>query len=152
MPTLVKYLVSCQQNIEHCIVQTKISFVNLILLLQGKFITTGLWSLSRHPNYFGEITLWFGIYLSCSSTFRGVQYLSVISPLFICFLLTRVSGNPLIESFILLIFHFSLQEFPCWRSLGWKDGDICRNTRNIWTKFLSSFHSSKLRPHFQRNK
>merc|ERR1712045_887489 len=64
---------------------------------QGKFITTGLWSLSRHPNYFGEITLWFGIYLSCSSTFRGVQYLSVISPLFICFLLTRVSGVPLLE-------------------------------------------------------
>jgi len=64
---------------------------------EGKFITSGLWSVSRHPNYFGEITLWFGIYLSCSSAFRGVQYFSVISPLFICFLLTRVSGVPMLE-------------------------------------------------------
>ena len=63
-------------------------------MFQGKFITSGLWSVSRHPNYFGEILLWFGIYLSCSSAFRGVQYFSVISPLFICFLLTKVSGNP----------------------------------------------------------
>ena len=66
---------------------------NNTLHLQGKFITTGLWAISRHPNYFGEITLWFGIYLSCSSAFKGLQYFSVISPLFIYYLLTRVSGK-----------------------------------------------------------
>ena len=43
--------------------------------MQGKFIQSGLWSLSRHPNYFGEISLWFGVYISCSSVFRGWQYL-----------------------------------------------------------------------------
>lgn len=64
---------------------------------EGKFISTGLWGISRHPNYFGEICLWFGIYLSCSTAFKGIQYFSVISPVFICFLLTRVSGVPLLE-------------------------------------------------------
>ena len=39
--------------------------------LQGKFISSGLWSLSRHPNYFGEILLWSGLYLSASTVFRG---------------------------------------------------------------------------------
>ncbi|KAA0185819.1 hypothetical protein HAZT_HAZT008884, partial [Hyalella azteca] len=41
-----------------------------------KFITTGLWSLSRHPNYAGEIILWYGLYLSASASFTGYQHLS----------------------------------------------------------------------------
>ena len=49
----------------------------------GKFITSGLWGISRHPNYFGEIILWFGLYISASSTFRGWQFLSVLSPVII---------------------------------------------------------------------
>ena len=64
-----------------------------LFLRQGKFISSGLWSLSRHPNYFGEILLWFGIYISSSSAFRGSQYLSVLSPVFIFLLITRVSGE-----------------------------------------------------------
>lgn len=48
--------------------------------LQDKFITSGLWSISRHPNYFGEIVLWFGLYISSSATFKGTEYLSVLSP------------------------------------------------------------------------
>ena len=39
--------------------------------MKGKFIQSGLWSVSRHPNYFGEILLWFGLYVSSSSTFKG---------------------------------------------------------------------------------
>ena len=50
---------------------------------RGKFITSGLWGISRHPNYFGEIILWFGLYISASSTFRGWQFLSVLSPVII---------------------------------------------------------------------
>jgi len=65
---------------------------------EGKFITTGLWSLSRHPNYFGEISLWFGIYISCSSVFKGVQYLSVLSPVAVMLLITKLSGVPLLEA------------------------------------------------------
>jgi steroid 5-alpha reductase family enzyme len=67
------------------------------LTLQGKFLSTGLWSISRHPNYFGEITLWFGLYLSASSVFQGFQYASILSPVVIYLLLTRLSGVPHLE-------------------------------------------------------
>jgi len=46
-----------------------------------KFITTGLWAYSRHPNYFGEITLWVGLCISGSTCFSGAQWLAWISPL-----------------------------------------------------------------------
>ncbi len=64
---------------------------------KNKFISSGLWSVSRHPNYFGEILLWFGLYVSASSAFRGLQYLSVLSPIFVHLLITRLSGVPLLE-------------------------------------------------------
>jgi len=64
---------------------------------KGKFIQSGLWAVSRHPNYFGEISLWFGIYISCSSVFRGKQYLTVVSPIMVMLLITRLSGIPLLE-------------------------------------------------------
>ncbi|CAB4032906.1 Delta(14)-sterol reductase [Paramuricea clavata] len=63
-----------------------------------KFITTGLWSIVRYPNYLGEILLWFGLYLPASSIMQGWQYLSIASPLFVAFLLTKVSGIPLQEA------------------------------------------------------
>ena len=61
------------------------------------FITSGLWSVSRHPNYFGEIVLWIGVAIIAYPTLYGWQYVSLISPLFIYLLLTRVSGIPLLE-------------------------------------------------------
>ena len=61
------------------------------------FITSGLWSVSRHPNYFGEIVLWIGVAIIAYPTLYGWQYVSLISPLFVYFLLTRVSGIPLLE-------------------------------------------------------
>lgn len=64
----------------------------------GRFITTGLWAWSRHPNYFGEITLWFGIALIALPSLSGWQYATLVSPLFVYFLLTRVSGIPILES------------------------------------------------------
>lgn len=64
---------------------------------KGKFITTGLWSRSRHPNYFGEITLWVGIALIALPVLQGWQWVALISPLFVTLLLTRVSGIPLLE-------------------------------------------------------
>lgn len=64
----------------------------------GKFIDQGLWSISRHPNYVGEIILWFGIFLSCSRAFSFWKAISAsISPVFVFFLLRYVSGVPLLE-------------------------------------------------------
>lgn len=64
---------------------------------KGKFIQTGLWSRSRHPNYFGEIVLWVGIAIIALPVLHGWQWIAIISPLFVTLLLTRVSGVPLLE-------------------------------------------------------
>ena len=62
------------------------------------FITKGLWSWSRHPNYFGEITLWIGIAVIAAPVLSGWQLVAYISPIFIIFLLTKVSGINLLEA------------------------------------------------------
>lgn len=64
---------------------------------KGKFITTGLWSWSRHPNYFGEIVLWLGIAVMAFPVLQGWQYATLVSPFFVTLLLTRISGIPLLE-------------------------------------------------------
>ena len=64
---------------------------------KGKFINTGLWSWSRHPNYFGEIVLWIGVAIIALPVLRGWQWATIISPIFIILLLTRLSGVPLLE-------------------------------------------------------
>ena len=62
-----------------------------------RFIESGLWAWSRHPNYFGEIALWFGVALIAFPVLSGWQHLTLISPLFVYVLLTRISGIPLVE-------------------------------------------------------
>lgn len=64
---------------------------------KGKFINTGLWSWSRHPNYFGEIVLWIGVTIIALPILQGWQWATLISPIFIILLLTRISGVPLLE-------------------------------------------------------
>jgi steroid 5-alpha reductase family enzyme len=64
---------------------------------KGSFISSGLWAISRHPNYFGEITLWVGIAVIALPVLRGWQYATLISPVFVYLLITRVSGVPLLE-------------------------------------------------------
>jgi steroid 5-alpha reductase family enzyme len=64
----------------------------------GKFINTGLWSWSRHPNYFGEIVLWIGVAIIALPVLAGWQLLTLISPVFVTILLTRISGVPLLEA------------------------------------------------------
>ena len=63
----------------------------------GKFINVGLWSWSRHPNYFGEIMLWTGMAILAFPALSGWQHVTLISPLFVYLLLTRVSGVPMLE-------------------------------------------------------
>ena len=64
---------------------------------KGRFISTGLWARSRHPNYFGEIVLWAGVAIVAIPTLDGWQLVALISPLFVTLLLTKVSGVPLLE-------------------------------------------------------
>jgi steroid 5-alpha reductase family enzyme len=64
---------------------------------KGKFIQTGLWAKSRHPNYFGEIVLWIGIAVIAVPVLRGWQWITMISPIFVALLLTRISGIPLLQ-------------------------------------------------------
>jgi steroid 5-alpha reductase family enzyme len=61
---------------------------------KGRFIHTGLWSRSRHPNYFGEILFWLGLAVAATPSMSGMQYAAWLSPLFVYFLLTRLSGIP----------------------------------------------------------
>ncbi|MDA9131088.1 DUF1295 domain-containing protein [Gammaproteobacteria bacterium] len=61
------------------------------------FINEGLWARSRHPNYFGEITLWTGITIMGISTFEGMNYLALFSPIFSYLLLNYVSGVRMLE-------------------------------------------------------
>jgi steroid 5-alpha reductase family enzyme len=64
---------------------------------KGKFINTGLWSWSRHPNYFGEIVLWIGVAIVALPILQGWQWVTMISPIFITLLLTKISGIPMLE-------------------------------------------------------
>ena len=64
----------------------------------GQFITNGLWSVCRHPNYFGEIVLWIGISVIAFPNLENWQHVSLISPLFVYLLLTKISGINLLEA------------------------------------------------------
>lgn len=62
-----------------------------------RFITTGLWSWSRHPNYFGEILLWTGVAVMSLPLLEGWRWCVLISPIFVFVLLTRISGIPILR-------------------------------------------------------
>jgi len=64
---------------------------------KGKFIQRGLWAWSRHPNYFGEIVLWIGVAIIALPILQGWQWVTLISPVFVTLLITRVSGVPILE-------------------------------------------------------
>jgi len=65
---------------------------------KGKFIDTGLWAWSRHPNYFGEIMLWVGVLIIAAPVLVGWQWVVLISPIFVTLLITRVSGVNMLET------------------------------------------------------
>ncbi|TNB74636.1 DUF1295 domain-containing protein [Arthrobacter sp. BB-1] len=65
---------------------------------RGRFISTGLWSRSRHPNYFGEITLWVGVAIIALPVLQGWQWAALVSPVFVALLLIKGSGVPLLEA------------------------------------------------------
>ena len=63
----------------------------------GKFIQSGLWKQSRHPNYVGELVLWTGITVIAIPVYEGLQWLALITPVFVYWLLNKVSGVNLLE-------------------------------------------------------
>jgi steroid 5-alpha reductase family enzyme len=65
---------------------------------KDKFISSGLWAYSRHPNYFGEILLWLGIAVMSFSSLEGYQYFTLISPIFVYILLVYISGIRMLEN------------------------------------------------------
>lgn len=65
---------------------------------EGRFIRSGLWAWSRHPNYFGEITLWTGIAIMAIPILSGWRWVVLISPVFVALLIGRVSGVPMLEA------------------------------------------------------
>ena len=65
---------------------------------KDKFISAGLWSKSRHPNYFGEIVLWLGLTIICLPFMSGFQYVAIISPIFAYLLIYYVSGVSMLEA------------------------------------------------------
>ncbi|XP_074272236.1 uncharacterized protein LOC141596104 isoform X2 [Silene latifolia] len=76
--------------------QQKLSFKNAPEN-RGKWCNVGLWKYTRHPNYFGEIFLWWGIFLSSTPVLKGAEWLVIIGPIFLTLLLLFVSGIPLLE-------------------------------------------------------
>lgn len=64
----------------------------------GRFIETGLWAWSRHPNYFGEILLWCGIAVAAFPALEGWQHATLLCPVLVWLQLSRVSGIPLLNA------------------------------------------------------
>ncbi len=62
---------------------------------KGKLMRGGLWQYTRHPNYFGEVTQWWGIWIVCLSVANGAYF--IIGPLTITYLILKVSGVPMLE-------------------------------------------------------
>ncbi len=64
---------------------------------EGKFIQEGLWTWSRHPNYFGEILIWIGVAIIALPVLKGWALLTLISPVWVIIQLTLISGIPMLE-------------------------------------------------------
>jgi len=63
----------------------------------GRFVANGLWRYSRHPNYFGEMLVWWGLFVYAVPALHGAAFVVVIGPIFITLLLSFVTGIPPLE-------------------------------------------------------
>lgn len=83
-------------TIEACADYQKNKFKNQ--KTKTKFIQTGLWKYCRHPNYFGEITMWIFVAGLALPSLHSATYITLASPLFVYWLLTKVSGTNILEA------------------------------------------------------
>jgi steroid 5-alpha reductase family enzyme len=65
---------------------------------ESRWMDTGVWRYSRHPNYFGELLVWWGVFAFVAGDLTGWQWLSIVGPSAITFLLLRVTGIPTLEA------------------------------------------------------
>ncbi|XP_020587029.1 uncharacterized protein LOC110029194 [Phalaenopsis equestris] len=82
---------------------------------RGKWCNMGVWKYSRHPNYFGEILLWWGIFVASTPVLKDAEWLVVFGPIFLTVLLLFVSGIPLLEASANKRFG-SVEEYRIYRS------------------------------------
>ena len=91
------FIWACGLIIEAIADMQKFRFINDIKN-KGKWLDIGIWKYSRHPNYFGEITLWFGLYIFVFGNLSTTEaIIGIIGPLYIALLILFVSGVPLLE-------------------------------------------------------
>jgi len=64
----------------------------------SQWMTTGVWKYSRHPNYFGELLCWWGVFLYVAGSFTGWQWAGGLGPMAITYILLRVTGIPTLEA------------------------------------------------------
>lgn len=64
----------------------------------ARWMTSGLWRYSRHPNYFGELLCWWGVFLFCAGSFSGLAWLGIAGPIAITYILLYVTGIPTLEA------------------------------------------------------
>ncbi|KAM0948928.1 putative 3-oxo-5-alpha-steroid 4-dehydrogenase [Dioscorea sansibarensis] len=87
---------SIGMSIEATADQQKLIFKNFPVN-KGRWCNVGVWRYSRHPNYFGEILLWWGIFVASTPVLHGAEWLVIFGPVFLTLLLLFVSGVPLLE-------------------------------------------------------
>jgi steroid 5-alpha reductase family enzyme len=64
----------------------------------ARWMATGLWKYSRHPNYFGELLCWWGVFVFVAGNYSGWQWAGVIGPITLTYLLLHVTGIPTLEA------------------------------------------------------